>query len=278
MPTAAPSPTRQRALQRARRQKQRFFLLYALLVVFVFLFSSCIARLITGEESPLSSQARIVVIDAGHGGEDQGATGVDGVRECDLTRATAQALWDLLEADPDITPIMCRDDWDQDLPAADRARRVQRSKATLSLSIHMNSDGGTGEASGFECFPATADTPYSEESLRFADLIASEMEAAGARLRGSGGVRYAYYEEDGSRVIRERGDTNPEGLRSFAMVNSTGCPAVLAEQCFITNADDLAAFGSEEGIQKAARCYYRAIRQYYGLPAEPAADASSSST
>lgn len=266
MPTAT--------LRRPRRRKKRARLLrraapLLALVLLAAAFRAALTGISARREEDPTKQARIVAIDAGHGGSDTGAIGIGGVRECDLTRATAQALWDLLEADPDITPVMCRTDWDEDLPAADRAKRVAASDATLSLSIHMNSDGGSGQANGFECFPATADNRYHNNSLRFADFLADEMAAAGAALRGDGGVRYAYYDEANQRIIRERGDTNPEGWPSFAMVNSTGCASVLAEQCFITNESDLAAFASPEGCQTAARCYYRAIRRYYGLSPTP---------
>lgn len=266
MPTAT--------LRRPRRRKKRPRLLrlaapILALVLLAAAFWIALARFSAQREDDPTRQARIVAIDAGHGGSDTGAIGVNGVRECDLTQATAQALWDLLEADPDITPVMCRADWNEDLPAADRAKRLAASDATLSLSIHMNSDGGSGQASGFECFPAPPGNRYNKNSLRFADFITAEMSAAGASLRGNGGVRYAYYDENNQRIIRERSDTNPEGYPSFAMVNSTDCASVLAEQCFITNESDLAAFASPEGCQLAARCYYRAIRQYYGLSPEP---------
>lgn len=41
-------------------------------------------------------------------------------------------------------------------------------------------------------------------------------------------------------------------------------PAVLAEQCFVTNEADVAQFGSEEGCKKTARVYYEAICAYFG--------------
>lgn len=267
MPTSTLHPPRR------RKKRPRILLRLAVPVLALLLligaFWITLTRFSALRQDDPTKQARIVAIDAGHGGSDTGAIGVNGVRECDLTLATAQALWDLLEADPDITPVMCRADWNEDLAAADRAKRVAASDATLCLSIHMNSDGGSGQASGFECFPAPPGSRYNKNSLRFADFITAEMSAAGASLRGDGGVRYAYYDENNQRIIRERGDTNHDGFPSFAMVNSTGCASVLAEQCFITNESDLAAFSSPEGCQLAARCYYRAIRQYYGLSPEP---------
>lgn len=52
--------------------------------------------------------------------------------------------------------------------------------------------------------------------------------------------------------------------RSFTLLEDVNCPAVLAEQCFVTNEADAARFGSEEGCKKAARIYYEAICEYFG--------------
>ena len=46
------------------------------------------------------------------------------------------------------------------------------------------------------------------------------------------------------------------------MLKNMDCPAVLVEQCFITNAADVEKFGTEEGCKTAAAAYYRAICRY----------------
>ena len=94
MPTAT--------LRRPRRRKKRPRLLrlaapILALVLLAAAFWIALARFSAQREDDPTRQARIVAIDAGHGGSDTGAIGVNGVRECDLTQATAQALWDLLE-------------------------------------------------------------------------------------------------------------------------------------------------------------------------------------
>lgn len=252
-----------------RRPTALFFAAAAVGLAMVYLASSALAGLIKNSRGP--SGPWRVAVDAGHGGGDNGAGGLAGSSEAQLTQATAQALWALLEADPQFVPLMVREGWDAAATAGERARSAKRQNADLLLSIHMNSDGGAGAASGFECFPAPPQSPQNAESLRFADLLAAEMSAAGAGLRGQGGVRYAYYTPEGQRLIRERGDQNEQNLESFAVVELPGCPAVLAEQCFITNEADYAAFAAPEGCRAAANCYYRAIRQFFGLPAQPAA-------
>ena len=74
---------------------------------------------------------------------------------------------------------MVRADWNASATAGERARTARRQHADLLLSIHMNSDGGAGTASGFECFPCAASKPQNAGSLRFADLLAAEMAPLG---------------------------------------------------------------------------------------------------
>ena len=52
--------------------------------------------------------------------------------------------------------------------------------------------------------------------------------------------------------------------RSFTLLEDVNCPAVLAEQCFVTSEEDVAQFGSEEGCKTVARVYYEAICAYFG--------------
>ena len=81
----------------------------------------------------------------------------------------------------------------------------------------------------------------------------------GAALRGADGVRYLYYDADGEKVVYESYDTTVRDMPGFTLLEEAGCPAVLAEQCFVTNEADAAAFAGEDGCKAAARLYYEAI-------------------
>lgn len=206
----------------------------------------------------------VVALDAGHGGSDLGAVGL--VEEVALNEATVNNLLAFLESDPNFEPVLCRQ-MGKGASINERARKANAAGAVLLLSVHGNSDAsGTGR--GFECYPAPPGRDWHEESMRFAGLLAGQMSAAGSLLRGEGGVRFAYYEtntEDESlKIFREASDTTVYDLPSFGIVERPNCPAVLAEQCFVTNAEDVQAFATAEGCYKAALCYYRAICEYFG--------------
>ena len=198
-----------------------------------------------------------IAVDAGHGGSDIGAIGV--VKESEMTEATARALIELLEADERFSVVLCRD-WDVRSTPTERGQGAARQGADLLLSIHGNSWEGSGQdVHGFECYPCVPGTAQYEESMRFAQLICDEISAAGGTLRGNGGIRYIYFDEDDNRTILEKGDETVTGMPTFSILEHAGCPAVLAEQCFVTSAADVNLFGDADGVQLAAQCYYNAI-------------------
>ena len=102
-----------------------------------------------------------------------------------------------------------------------------------------------------------------QESYYFAQQLAQGMQAAGAKLRGHGGIRYIYYQGEVKQLV-ESTHTEVRDERSFTLLEDVNCPTVLAEQCFVTSEEDVAQFGSEEGCKTVARVYYEAICVYFG--------------
>lgn len=203
-----------------------------------------------------------VMVDAGHGGTDPGARGI--VEEKDLTAATASALLELLEKDSNYIPLRTRESYDETATPAQRAAKAREQSPQLLLSIHGNSAANGSTASGFECYPTVPGRTWHNESFYFAQLLAGRMQEAGAKLRGRGGVRYIYYLENDQKQLVESTHTEVRQERSFTILEDSDCPAVLAEQCFVTSEADVANFGSDEGCKKAARVYYEAICEYFG--------------
>lgn len=203
-----------------------------------------------------------VAIDAGHGGSDPGARGV--AEEKQVTAATATALLHWLEQDPNYIPLQTRENFDITATPAQRAAAASAQSPQLLLSIHGNSAANGSEAAGFECYPAVPGRTWHQESFYFARLLAGGMQSIGAKLRGRGGVRYIYYLENDQKQLVENTYTQVRPERSFTLLEDVDCPAVLAEQCFVTNAEDVERFGSEEGCKTVARIYYEAICAYFG--------------
>lgn len=251
-----------RRKRRLRRKRRRRIIKIALLLLFIIIiFIILLLFYKRSEEMKLYS----IGIDAGHGGEDTGAIGY--IQETELTEKTADLLEELLKKDGRFKIVRSRKNG-ENVNITDRKKLFLKEEVDLVLSIHGNSDP-TGTARGFECYPSPPGRENHAISYHFAVCIAEEMAAIGNHLRGENGVRYAYYVTDESgyaqKVIKEKSDTMVYAQPSFGMVEDINVPAVLAEQCFVTNQEDAIEFGSDKGCQNAAEAYYKAICKYLDI-------------
>ena len=288
MPTSQRRPVNKHSKRKTHRCKMRNRFLHGLLFVFaalmlcfgLFLWKAAL-ELNAPAESAVSVSAEDfrpvvgdppyrVAVDAGHGGNDPGARGV--VEEKQVTAATAAALLQWLEQDPNYIPLRTRDAFDQTATPAERAAAANAQAPQLLLSIHGNSAANGSSAAGFECYPSVPGRTWHAESYYFAQKLAEGMQNAGAHLRGRGGIRYIYYLENDQKQLVESTHTEVRAERSFTLLEDVNCPVVLAEQCFVTNADDVERFGSEQGCKRTARIYYEAICAYFGTTPLPDAN------
>src|SRR5690606_30430453 len=95
----------------------------------------------------------VVVIDAGHGGKDVGAIGVNGVREKDINLAIALKLGKLIKENlKDVQVVYTRDD-DTFVELYKRGKIANESGGKLFISIHCNSTPKKPtDANGFEVY------------------------------------------------------------------------------------------------------------------------------
>lgn len=266
------------AAARRRRQKKRtrMRILVILCLVLVAIATGWLigigARLVHDLLHP-DQGIYTIAVDAGHGGTDVGANGV--IQECDMTAQTAELLYQLLDADPHYRPCRTRDSYDTTAEPSERVAEANRRRADLLISIHGNS-AGDETVRGFECYPVTPGRKYHEKSLRFAQLLAGQMADAGASLRGTEGIRYAYY-VDGQKVIVDGVEDDTREEDTFTILEEARCPAVLVEQCFVTSPEDVAQYAGESGCALCADRYYRAICAYFGTEPYPAPESAADS-
>ena len=102
----------------------------------------------TSDRTPLPGPVRTVVIDAGHGGRDPGASHF-GLQEKSLALDIARQLAARLEA-AGLTVVMTRET-DQFLPLSRRSAIANRVQADLFVSIHLNANP-RGWVSGIEVY------------------------------------------------------------------------------------------------------------------------------
>ncbi len=91
------------------------------------------APLVVGPDNKID----VIVIDAGHGGEDYGAIGQGRTREKDVALKIARELAQMIRKDKQYKVVMTRDR-DKFVALEDRARIANDAGADLFLSIHVN--------------------------------------------------------------------------------------------------------------------------------------------
>jgi N-acetylmuramoyl-L-alanine amidase len=233
----------------------------------------------------------VVVIDAGHGGNDCGAKGMISF-EKNLTLRYALAVGKAIEENcPDVRVIYTRKT-DVFIPLHERADIANRNKADLFISVHINalaggriSHGfqsytlGTGEHTGSRGIQENLEVAKRENSVIFMEKD-YKMRYKGLENSAEGDIMFELIADKNrersvelSRLMqrevckatgRENGGAHQNNL---AVLRLTSMPAVLLELGFITTPDeenylntDSALDAYTSGIVNAFKIY----KQRYG--------------
>jgi N-acetylmuramoyl-L-alanine amidase len=210
----------------------------------------------TAAAPPAKPRRRVVVIDAGHGGKDPGATGTRGTREKDITLAAALELAGVLRERGDFDVVLTRDD-DTFVPLSDRSKAANDRDADLFVSLHCNSAFNHKE-SGFEVYSVseTASDPEAEAlaatenaSLEFEgkkpeDETAKQILLSMTKnemLNESAPFAALVERAIGKRVaVPDRGQKQA----GFYVLRGTHAPAILVEMAFVSHPKEEAELGS----------------------------------
>ena len=198
--------------------------------------------------APLARGRPIVVIDAGHGGRDPGATSVSGqVQEKALTLVLAQALRDELVKRGRVRIAMTRDD-DRYLTLDDRAAVARRLNAAMFVSIHVDS-AANPLARGASVY-SLSDVASDAEAARVAareNIESGSEPGAGAidtmladlamrsQMSASADLASRLVSKAAGRVELR---PNPHRFAAFHVLRRADAPAVLFEAGYLSNADD----------------------------------------
>ena len=211
----------------------------------------------------------IVVIDAGHGGRDPGATSVSGqVSEKDLTLALAQELRDDLVKRGRVRVAMTRDD-DRYLTLEDRADVARRLDAAIFVSLHM--DHAPNPLARGATVYSLSDVASDAEAARVATSENAGVgdEVANGSVRGMLSDLAMQQQMSASadlaaRLVSKSSGRfelrpNPHRFAAFHVLRRSDAPAVLFEAGYISNADDEVLLRSPEQRSKIALALAQAI-------------------
>ena len=231
------------------------------------------------DKSKASKVARlaIIVIDAGHGGEDPGATGRHGSREKNITLTIARRLKGLVDAEPNMRALLTRDG-DYYLPLHVRVDKARKVKADLFVSIHADAFIRQ-HARGSSVFALSERRATSEAASWLAKKENEADLVGGVNLD----VKDVYLKKTlldlaqtatidhslrlGDLVLRRLGAVNnlhrPRVEQaSFAVLKAPDVPSILVETAFISNPREEKRLNDESYQNKLARAVLDGIRDY----------------
>jgi N-acetylmuramoyl-L-alanine amidase len=220
----------------------------------------------------------IVAIDAGHGGQDPGATGRSGTREKDVVLGIARALARRIDAEPGMRAVLTRGN-DTFIPLRERMTLARAGRADLFVSVHADAIANRS-VSGSSVY-VLSDRGASNESARWlaerenaADLkggvslgdkqgqlasvlmdlsqtasIGSSMEAAGRVL--------GYMDRIGE--VRK----SQVQQAAFVVLKSPDIPSMLVETAYISNPDEEKRLRTPQHQERIANAIFAGVRDYF---------------
>lgn len=221
----------------------------------------------------------VIVIDAGHGGIDAGAEGVNGVYEKNITLAIAKRLRTLIQEKYPGTKVVMTRETDTFVELYKRTQIANESKGKLFISIHCNSmPSKPHPARGAETYilrpgrnsdaasvaaRENASIQFEKSINRYASLNEDNLILATMAQRSF--VRFS--EELASNIqksVTSRTRLKSRGVNQagFFVLVGASMPNVLIETAFISNPEDAAYISSTIGQQETAEAVLEAINAY----------------
>jgi N-acetylmuramoyl-L-alanine amidase len=221
-----------------------------------------------------------LAIDPGHGGDEIGVRGANGLEEKQLTLDVARRLRGLVERGLGLRVILTRDD-DRPIGIDERAAAANNGKADLLLSLHANG-ALSGSPSGAEIYYERLDREG--EAVRLSAAAAVSLPVIGGGTRSIDAVPWDLAQArhvDASAMLasvleQELRQRIPMGQRPvqqgpMRLLSAANMPAVLVEMAYLTNKAQEKAAAGDEFKNAVAQALYNAIVRFRGYLEETSA-------
>lgn len=233
----------------------------------------------------LSQQKRdiVVVIDAGHGGEDPGAIGPTKLMEKNVVLSIAREVYRQLDATEGFKPVLVRDG-DYIVALSKRRNMARASNADLFVSIHADAFHNSS-AYGASVYAlsnggsVSAVAKYLADQENAADVIGGingvsledkddvlksvlvdlSMTSTLQRSLDVGGVVL----NEMGRFARLHGNRRSVGQANFVVLRAPDVPSILVETGFISNPTEEKNLGSANYRRKMATAIRNGIVSYF---------------
>lgn len=215
-----------------------------LLITGLFMITRYVGLTVSTQSVHIGKDKPVVMLDAGHGGNDPGKVGVDGSLEKDINIAITLKLKEYLEQS-DVTVILTREnkgglykEKDSHKKMADmkeRIRRIQEADPDIVVSIHQNS--------------------YHQEAISGGQVFYYTGSEKGKKLAEKIQKRFDY-------VLGEKNTRVAKPNNNYYLLLHVKCPIVITECGFLSNWKEASLLNSSEYQDKLAWTIHMGIMEY----------------
>ena len=252
---------------------------YHRLVIDVIDLESDVVKTADQIEKVFPVKKKVILVDAGHGGEDPGAIGKNKSQEKDVNLAIAKKLVAIINQNSDLTAVLTRSG-DYYIPLTKRITIAQREKATMFISIHADSVESTS-AKGASIYTLSEKGNNSqlakqlEQSENSVDqfggvetLIDSDQFLKNILTDFSRKDRDVQSQKLANEILNQLKKIGPVHKKepqtaNFVVLKTPAIPSVLVETAFISNPTQEKRLTNSKQQQKIANSIYQGIINYY---------------
>jgi len=226
----------------------------------------------------------VIAIDAGHGGEDPGATGKKRTREKDVVLAIARELKKSIDAQPGMQGVLIRNG-DYYIPLRDRFEKARTHRADLFVSIHADAFKNRNVA-GSSVFVLSSKGASSEFARRLAASENSSDLVGGVTLKGKDDMLASVLLDlsqsatmEASNAVadsvfgsmRVMGKTHKSHVEhaNFMVLKSPDVPSILVETAFISNPSEEKRLKNPAWQRRTAGAIADGIQDYFYMSPPP---------
>jgi N-acetylmuramoyl-L-alanine amidase len=220
----------------------------------------------------------IVAVDAGHGGQDPGASGLHGTHEKDVVLAIARALARRIDAEPGMKAYLTRDS-DHFVVLRDRIDRARAAHADLFVSVHADSIANR-DVAGSSVYVLSAHGASSEAARWLAERENAADLKGGVKLGDKGGqlasvlmdlsqtASIGSSMEAAQRVLGQLdhvGEIRKSQVQQagFLVLKSPDIPSMLVETAYISNPGEEAHLRTAAHQEAVAGAIFTGLREYF---------------
>ena len=233
---------------------------------------------VKAEHAPADARDLVIAVDAGHGGEDPGATGKNGTHEKNVVLAIARELAQQINNEPGMRAVLIRDG-DYFVTLRDRMQRARKRQADLFVSVHADSirdravtgssvyvlsqKGATDEASRWLAERENAADLVGGVSLdNKDDLLASvllDLSQTAALNASQAAANSVLHRLDQIGEIRK----HQVQQARFVVLKSPDIPSMLVETAYISNPGEEQRLRNHAYQGKIAVAIHQGLKDYF---------------